>query len=362
MSSTPQILVPATVPCKAYLAASESSGLHEGDIKRRPVLAKDVGIKILYCGICHSDLHALKNDWGRTVYPLVAGHEIVGVVEQVGSEVTRFKVGQKVGVGCLVDSCRACKNCQAYREQNCFKSTLTYGGKDLVSGGQTMGGYSEKVVVNEDFVLSIPDGLDLASAAPLLCAGITVYTPLVENKIGKGKKVGVLGIGGLGSVALQIALAMGATVVAFTSSASKKEELAKLGVSEVVITSNRGELKKHQNSLDLIIDTVSAAHDILPLISTLALDGIYHVLGAPVTPFEIPAAILLFKNIKITGSLIGSIARTQEMLNLCAKHGVKPLIEIGQLKDINTLLERLEKGDVRYRFVLDIGNAFRAKL
>lgn len=348
-----------TIDTRAYIAVDKSTQLHEGLIKRREVRANDVSIQIHYCGICHTDLHQVRDEWGNAMYPMVPGHEIVGIVTSVGSSVTRFSVGQRVGVGCMVDSCGSCHYCQDGHQQYCVQgATLTYNSKDLISGGQTFGGYSDHIVVDQRFVLSIPPSLDLAEAAPLLCAGITTYYPLHQHKIGTTSKVGVLGIGGLGHLALQLAKAVGAHVVAFTSKISKRDELLSFGADEVIITSNTSDFDKIANSLDLIIDTVSDDHDITPFIASLRTAGVYHVLGASPTPLKVNTAPFLFKQLVFTGSLIGGVELTQEMLNLCADKGVRPKIELGQLKDVNQLFERLEKGDVRYRFVLDIKNAF----
>jgi uncharacterized zinc-type alcohol dehydrogenase-like protein len=306
----------------------------------------------------------MQNEWHNSHYEgpgLCPGHEIVGVVDTVGSAVTKFKVGQTVGVGCIVDTCKVCDNCTHGLEPHCVQGmTMTYDDQDKISGGFTYGGYSERIVVQERYVLSIPDGLDLAEAAPLLCAGITVYTPLSDAKIGPGKKVGVVGIGGLGHMALKLARALGAHVVAFTSKASKKDELITLGAHEAIVSSDEAELKRVANSLDLIIDTVSAGHDIVPFLNALVFKGTYCVVGAPPSGFNIPAMPLLFKRINFTGSAIGGIELTQEMLNLCGEKKFGATIELAPLKEVNTVLARLEAGDVRYRFVLDVKGAYHS--
>jgi uncharacterized zinc-type alcohol dehydrogenase-like protein len=350
----------ASTTANAFIASSPTSGLHAGQISRRTPGPSDVAIKVLYCGICHTDLHILKNDWGHTNYPLVPGHEVVGVVEAVGSNVKNFKVGQNVGVGCMVDSCLKCERCTEHQENYCVEGfTRTYNAPDKISGGFTFGGYSDSIVVSDKFVLSIPDGLDLAHAAPILCAGITTYAPLVEEKIGANSKVGIVGVGGLGHMAVKLARALGADVVAFTSKASKRDELLEMGANQVIVASNAEDLKSIQNSLDLIIDTVAAEHDVATLFGTLKWGAAYHILGAPPVPFKVPAMPLLGKRVRFVGSLIGGIQRTQEVLELCAATNIRPIIEIGQLKDVNHLLDRLEKGDVRYRFVLDIQGSFQ---
>lgn len=312
--------------------------------------------------MCHSDLHHIRSEWRKTTYPIVPGHEIVGIVEAVSAEVTKFKVGDRVGVGCMVNSCRDCDACHHGDEQYCAKCTMTYGMPDTIGNlpesvgpaPVTYGGYSERVVVQEPYVLSVPENLDFAAAAPLLCAGITVWTPIVEAAAGPGKRIGVLGVGGLGHMALKIAHAFGAQVVAFTSKADKKEELLSLGADEVVVTSDETALASVANSLDLLLDTVSADHPLMPMLATLKFGGTYHLLGASPTPLSFGAFAFLRKRVKLTGSLIGGIQQTQDMLDFCGKHNITSVIELLPFNQINTALERLEKGDVRYRFVLDI--------
>jgi uncharacterized zinc-type alcohol dehydrogenase-like protein len=347
------------------MAASAMSGLQEGVIQRRSLLPNDVAIQILFCGICHSDLHAMKNERGSTQYPFVPGHEIVGVVEEIGAEVSKFKVGQNVAVGCLVDSCLQCENCEANQENYCMNGTTpTYNGLDKILGGRTFGGYSDRIVVKDHFVLSIPDGIDLPYVAPLVCAGITTWVPLVEANVGPKTRLGVFGVGGLGHMAVKLAHAFGAHVVAFTSKESKRQELLDLGANEVVVTENGSEqLKAMKHSLDLIIDTVSADHNIVPLVDTLKYNGIYHVLGLPAAPalYQVPGNQIVFRKLKFVGSLIGGLKDTQACIDFCAEKKVLPIIEIGLLKDVNQLMERLEKGDVRYRFVLDVQTSFKTE-
>ena len=345
---------------RAYLAQNATDPLHQGEIKRRDVRDTDVSIKVHYCGICHTDLHMAHNEWGMSQYPLVPGHEIAGVVDAVGSKVTKFKVGDRVGVGCVVNTCQKCDHCNHELEHVCREGmTMTYGYPDKISpGNPTFGGYSERIVVEDRYVLRIPDGLDLADAAPLLCAGITSWTPLVQAKVGPNSKVGVVGIGGLGHLAVKLARALGASVTAFTSKASKRDELIALGANDVVVTSDPEDVKRVTGTLDVIVDTVSADHDIMSLINALVFEGTYHIVGAPSTPLKLGTFPLIMKQVRITGSGIGSIQSTQEMLDLCAEKKVAPIIEIGALKDVNHLFERLEKGDVRFRFVLDIKGHF----
>lgn len=341
------------------MADAASAPLHAGQILRREPRPTDVVIKIHYCGICHSDVHQWKNDWGNSTYPLVCGHEIVGQISAIGNKVERFMIGDRVGVGCMVDSCGDCDNCQHHNEQMCFSgATSTYGAPDRFSGGVTYGGYSEHIVVDERFVLRIPDALGMAEAAPLLCAGITTYSPLKEYKIGPESRVGIVGLGGLGHVALLIARAMGAYVVAFTSKQAKVEELKQLGANEVVLTDDEQELSAMALSLHLIIDTVADEHDVTPYLLALTFRGTYHFLGASPKPVQLPMPLILIKHLHLAGNAIGGIQPTQEMLEFCAKHSIKPKIELGQLQDINKLYERLEKGDVRYRFVLDVKSSF----
>lgn len=294
---------------------------------------------------------------------MVPGHEIAGIVEEVGSEVTKHKVGDRVGVGCIVDTCKTCERCTNDLEPYCSKFSMTYNYKDRISpelneNGVTYGGYSERIVVNERYALSIPDNLSLQEAAPLLCAGITVYAPLVDAQTGPGKRVGIVGIGGLGHVALKIARALGAHVVGITRSIAKKEEILSLGAHEVIVMEDEEALKAASESLDTIVDTVSADHPIEPLLGLLKFEGRYQLVGAPSVPLKVPSFPFLRKRLHLTGTLIGSARQTQEMLDLCGKHNIGATIETLPLSEVNTALERLEKGDVRYRFVLDIKGTF----
>ncbi len=327
------------------------------NIERREVTKNDVEIEIIYCGICHSDLHTARNEWQGTTYPNVPGHEIVGKITKVGSGVTNFKVGDMAGVGCMVDSCRECENCKADMEQFCDSgATFTYNSLDKHTGGQTYGGYSQSVVVDKSFVLKIPANLDLAATAPLLCAGITTYSPLKKWGAGPGKKVGVLGIGGLGHMAIKIAKAMGAYVVVFTSSLSKTEDAKRLGADEVVLTSNKEQLATYTKSLNLIIDTVSAQHSIDEYLSLLKVEGALVLVGAPMEPLPVTSFSLIGGRRSFAGSLIGGIAETQEMLDFCGKHNITSDIELINANQVNEAYERMLKGDVKYRFVIDIAS------
>ena len=351
----------ATTKAKAYSVASPTAEFEPTVIERRAVRDDDVSIKIHYCGICHSDLHMARNEWHQTSYPLVPGHEIVGVVDSVGSKVTKFKVGDRVGVGCFVSTCLSCDRCEKGRDSYCNKMVSTYSVDDTVGGlGKTHGGYSESIVVQEPFVLSVPDNLDFAAAAPLLCAGITVYSPLVDAQTGPGKKIGIYGIGGLGHVAIKIARAMGAHVVAITGKESKRAELLELGAHEVLISNSETteDLKAAHDTLDAVLDTVSAGHPIMDLVNLLKFEGRYHVLGGAPTPLSFSSFPLLKKRIFITGSLIGGIKETQDMLELCGKHNIVANIEKLPISKVNEAYVRLEKADVRYRFVLDIISEF----
>ena len=347
-----------SIQVKAYLAENAKDPLHLTSIPRREVGSNDVSIKIKYCGICHSDVSFYKNDWGVTSYPLVPGHEIVGIVDNVGAEVTKFKVGDKVGVGCLVDSCRNCKNCKSLEEQYCLKGfTGTYGLKG--PNGETLyGGYSEKIIVDENFVLSIPDNLDLAAAAPLLCAGITTYSPLKDAKVGPDSKVGFIGIGGLGHIGVKLAKGLGATVYAFTTKQEKRDALLKLGADEVIVTSDPKNFENYKDQLDVIVDTVSGPHDIAIYFSTLAKKGTYAMVGIGSQEYNVPSLGLLLKGAYFHGSAVGGIAETQEMLNLCGEKNIACEIEMGHFDNLPELYDRIDRGDVRFRFVLDIENDF----
>lgn len=341
---------------RAYAARSAKAPLAPWTFERRTVGAGDVRIDILYCGICHSDVHAARNEWGGTTYPLVPGHEIVGRVVETGSSVSRFRPGDLVGVGCMVDACLTCASCAAGEEQLCEKGfTGTYDGKDKISGGVTYGGYSDHVVVKEAFVLRIPEGLDPAGAAPLLCAGITTYSPLRHWKAGPGRKVGIVGLGGLGHMGIKLAHAMGAEVVLFTTSPSKVADGQRLGADSAVLWKDPAQLAPHAGTFDLIIDTVAASHDLDPFLQLLRRDGTMVLVGAPDQPHPSPNVFnLILRRRSLAGSLIGGIAETQEMLDFCAKHGIPSDIEKISMQQVNEAYDRTVKGDVKYRFVIDM--------
>ena len=342
---------------KAYGTGASTQPLQEMKIERRMVTDHDVEIEILFCGVCHSDLHTARNDWGGTVYPAVPGHEIVGRVTAVGNHVTKFKVGDLAGVGCIVDTCRTCNPCKDGFEQFCEEGmTFSFNSIDKTYGGHTFGGYSESIVTDEKYVLTIPKTLDLASAAPLLCAGITVYSPLNHWKIGQGSKVGILGIGGLGHVAIKIAKAMGAFVTVFTTSQSKVDDAKRLGADDAVLSSDPEQMKKYAGKLNFIIDTVSAKHDVNIYLNQLTVDGSMVLVGLPPEPLAISAFNVIKGRRSFAGSNIGGIAETQEMLDFCAKHNITADIELIKIQDVNTAYTRLEKGDVHYRFVIDMAS------
>lgn len=341
---------------KAYGTPAADAPLKPLIINRRIPTKQDVEIEILYCGVCHSDLHTARNDWGGTVYPSVPGHEIVGKITRVGSEVTQFKVGEMAAVGCMVDSCRECANCQQDLEQYCIPGfTGTYNGRDKHLDGRTFGGYSERVVVDEHFVLRIPEGLDLAAAAPLLCAGITTWSPLRHWKVGPGSEVAVVGLGGLGHMAIKLAKGLGADVTLFSRSPEKEKDAMELGADRVVISTDAAQMKGVANHFDLIIDTVPYVHDLNPYVATLAVNGTLVLVGflGPLEPILNTVPIVL-KRKSIAGSLIGGIAETQEMLDFCGEHGIVSEIEIIKMQEINEAYERMLKSDVRYRFVVDM--------
>jgi len=340
--------------CHAYAAPSADQPLVPWSFERRQPGANDVRIDIQYCGVCHSDLHTARGEWGGTLYPCVPGHEIVGTVTAVGSNVTGFKVGDLAGVGCLVDSCRTCQSCEEGEEQYCSNGmTGTYnGGPD---GVNTYGGYSDHIVVDAAYVLHIQQGQDLAAVAPLLCAGITTYSPLSHWKVGPGQRVGVVGLGGLGHMAVKIAKAMGAHVVLFTTSEGKRADALRLGADEVVISKDAAQMKAQANSLHFILNTVAASHNLDPLINCLRRDGTMCLVGAPEHAHPSPQVFgLILHRRSIAGSLIGGIRETQDMLDFCAQHGITADIEMIRADEINTAYERMLKGDVKYRFVMDI--------
>jgi alcohol dehydrogenase (NADP+) len=344
---------------KAYGATSAKSTLGSTTITRRDPTENDVQIEVLFCGICHSDLHQVRNEWSDvmpTVYPCVPGHEIVGRVTKVGSAVTKFQAGDLAAVGCLVDSDRTCPECQAGLEQFCPNPTLTYNFPDKHLGGVTYGGYSESVVVDERFVLRVPSNLDLAGAAPLLCAGITTYSPMRHWCISKGKKVGVVGLGGLGHMAVKFADALGAHVVVFTTSPNKKDDALRLGADEVVVSRNANEMQKHTGSFDFILDAVSADHDINAYINLLRRDGNITLVGAPEKPLAVAAFGLLFGRRSLSGSPIGGLPETQEMLDFCGAHNITADVEVIPIQKTNEAYERLLRQDVKYRFSIDMAS------
>ena len=342
----------------AYSAASATSPLAPTTIARRDPGEHDVQIEILYCGICHSDLHQVRNEWSSmpTVYPCIPGHEIVGRVTKVGSAVTKFKPGDLAAVGCMVDSDGTCPNCQAALEQFCPNMILTYNSQDMHLGGVTYGGYSDSIVVEERFVLRVPSNLDLAGVAPLLCAGITTYSPMRHWGVTKGKKVGVIGLGGLGHMAVKFAHALGAHLVVFTTSPNKKEDALRLGADDVVVSRDTDQMKKHAGSFDFILDAVSAEHDINAYIQLLRRDGNITLVGAPDKPLAVSAMGLLFGRRSLSGSLIGGIAETQEMLDFCGKHNITADVEIIPIQKVNEAYDRLLRSDVKYRFSIDMAS------
>ena len=342
---------------KAYATLSATDNLAPFSLRRREPLAKDVVIEILYCGVCHSDLHQVRNEWHNTVFPCVPGHEIVGRVSRVGGGVTKFKEGDLAAVGCLVASCGSCSNCHEGYEQYCENGqTFTYNSPDPVGAGHTFGGYSEQIVVTEDFVLRVPENLDPAAVAPLLCAGITTYSPLRHWKVGPGQKVGIVGLGGLGHMGLKFAHAFGAHTVLFTTSPGKREDALRLGADEVILSKDANEMQRHANSFDFILDAVSAEHDINAYLNLLKRDGTLTLVGAPEQPLPVAAFDLIFKRRQFAGSLIGGIAETQEMLDYCGQHGITSDIEMIAIQQVNEAYERLLKSDVKYRFVIDMAS------
>ena len=345
---------------KAYSVESPTADFQATEIPRRETTERDVQIEILYCGICHSDLHTARDEWNAvmpTVYPCVPGHEIVGRVTAVGSAVTKFKEGDTVGVGCLVGSDQSCDCCKADLEQLCPNGVFTYNSPDgHGTAPVTYGGYSESIVVDERFVLNIPENLELYATAPLLCAGITTYSPLSRGDVGPGRKVGIVGLGGLGHMGVKIAKAMGAHVVVFTTSPSKVEDAKRLGADEVILSKNADEMAAHAGTFHFILDCVSAEHDINAYLAMLQHDGELTLVGAPEKPMEISAFSLLFGRKKLSGSLIGGIAETQEMLDFCGKHNIVSDVEVIPMQQVNDAYERLLKGDVKYRFSIDMAS------
>ncbi len=340
---------------KAYAAQSATTPLAPWSLDRREPTPHDVQIDILFCGVCHSDLHTVRNEWGGTVYPAVPGHEIVGRVTKVGDHVKRFKEGDLAAVGCLVDSCRECANCKQGLEQYCLVEMVgTYNARDKHSGGVTYGGYSKKIVVTEDFVLSISDKQPLEAIAPLLCAGITTYSPLRYWKVGKGQKVGILGLGGLGHMGVKLAASFGAEVTMLSHTPSKEADAKRLGAHNFVLTKDENQVKKMSGYFDFILDTVSAEHDYNMYLNMLGTNGTMVCVGAPPTPAQVPAFNLIMGRRSLGGSLIGGIPETQEMLDYCAANNIVSDVEVIDIKDINESYERMLKGDVKYRFVIDM--------
>src|SRR5215204_5816316 len=360
MSTTTQVSSESRGQYKAeaYSAASASSPLAPTTIPRRDPGEHDVQIKILFCGICHSDLHTVRNEWSGipTVYPCVPGHEIIGRVTKVGSAVTKFKPGDIAAVGCMVDSDGDCEECQAGLEQFCPHMTATYNSPDVHLGGVTYGGYSDSIVVKDHFVLRVPSNLNLAGTAPLLCAGITTYSPLRHWGVDKGKKVGVVGLGGLGHMGVKFAHALGAHVVVFTTSPGKTEDAKRLGADEVVVSKNADEMKGHAGTFDMILDCVSADHDINAYLALVKTGGNLTLVGAPEKPLPVSAFALFFGNKTLGGSMIGGIAQTQEMLDFCGTHDITSDVEVIPIQRVNEAYERMLKGDVKYRFSIDMAS------
>jgi len=339
---------------KAYGSHKEDQDLEPIEIERRAVGDDDVEIDIHYCGVCHSDIHHVEGDWGDVKRPAVPGHEIVGLVKSVGTKVQEFKVGDKVGVGCMVDSCQTCSHCEDDHEQYCSSSTMTYGSEDKISGGHTYGGYSSKIIVNKNFILKISDKLDFKKVAPLLCAGITTYSPLMNWNVKKDDVVGVIGLGGLGHMGVKIASAMGAKVVMITRSESKKEDAKKLGADEILISKDEEQMKKHAESFDFLLNTVPVKHDMNPYISLLKPDSTMVLVGAISDWEPLNGGAMIVRRKSVAGSLIGGIKETQEMLDFCAKHGIHPEVEMIDVENVNDAFKRVKASDVKYRFVMDM--------
>jgi uncharacterized zinc-type alcohol dehydrogenase-like protein len=348
------------IPASSYAAFDANSPLRYWDFERRDVRPDDVEIDILFCGVCHSDLHAARDEWGEMNRPFVPGHEIVGRVASVGDKATKYKVGDLVGVGCMVDSCLHCSECEEGLENYCDHFVGTYMGVEAGTGKPTYGGYSSKIVVKEHFVLKIPEALDPAAAAPLLCAGITTWSPLRHWKVGPGQRVGVVGLGGLGHMGVKLAKAMGAQVVVFSTSPSKIDDAKRLGADEVVISTDPEAMAREAKSFDFILNTVAVPHDLDPFIACLKRDGTMTLVGAPPSPHKSPSIFpMLMKRRSIAGSMIGGIPETQEMLDFCGEHGVAADIELIPIQDINTAYERMLKSDVKYRFVIDVAGSLK---
>ena len=347
-----------TMKVLGFAAQSATDALAPFHFERRDRRPDDVEIEILYCGVCHSDLHMARNDWGWSLYPVVPGHEIIGRVVGVGEEVSKFKVGDQVGIGCMVDSCLHCAACEEGLEQYCEEGhTLTYGSKDRRDGMMTYGGYSEKIVATEKFVLKVPDGLNLAGAAPLLCAGITTWSPLRHWQVGPGSKVAIVGLGGLGHMGIKLAKALGAGVTLFTRSPGKEADARRLGADHIVLSTDAARMAAVRNHFDLIIDTVPYQHDVNPYLPTLSLNGTLVLVGlvGDLTP-TLSSIPLMMGRRAVAGSVIGGIAETQEMLDFCGQHGITSDVEVIRMQDVNAAYERMLKSDVKYRFVIDMGS------
>ncbi|HDZ16245.1 MAG TPA: NAD(P)-dependent alcohol dehydrogenase [Methylophaga aminisulfidivorans] len=339
----------------AYAAHSADAPLAPFTFERRSLRENDVSIEILYCGVCHSDLHVARNDWGGSTFPVVPGHEIVGKVTDVGASVSKYKVGDTVAVGCMVDSCQECDECHNDHEQYCRNGfTLTYGSNDRITGDMTQGGYSKHIVVREEFVLRIPESLDITRAAPLLCAGVTTYSPLREWNVGPGSRVGVVGMGGLGHMAIKLAVGLGAYVTVISRSPSKEADAKALGAHHFLISENEDEMSKAASSFDLIIDTVPVQHDLNPYIPLLEHDATIVLVGQIGPVDSVSTGPMIFGRRRVAGSLIGGIAETQEMLDFCARMNILPECEMIKMEEINDAFDRMEKSDVRYRFVIDM--------
>jgi len=343
------------IDTKGYAAQNAKAPVAPWNFQRREVKPRDVQIDILYCGVCHSDLHQIRNEWGGSIFPMVPGHEIIGRVSKVGTQVQKFKIGELTGVGCMVDSCRECENCRNGLEQYCTGgASFTYNGYEQDRKTPTYGGYSKTIVVHEDFVVHISEKLPITGVAPLLCAGITTYSPLRHWKVGKGHKVGVLGLGGLGHMAVKFAVSFGAEVTMLSTSPSKETDAKKLGAHKFLLTTNAASLKGVKGYFDFIIDTVSAPHDYNLYLSLLKTDGVQICVGVPPTAAEIFGFSLIAGRKSLAGSSIGGLPETQEMLDYCADHNITSDVEVINIKDINKAYERMLKGDVRYRFVIDM--------
>jgi uncharacterized zinc-type alcohol dehydrogenase-like protein len=344
------------IPAKGYAAPSAKVPLGPFKFERREVGPHDVQIEILYCGVCHSDIHQARDEWGGSIFPMVPGHEIVGKITKIGDQVTKFKVGETAGVGCFVDSCRTCPSCKAGLEQYCdFFPVVTYNGKDK-EGNPTYGGYSNQIVVDENYTLHVSDKLPLAGVAPLLCAGITTYSPIMEWKMGKGHKVGVVGLGGLGHMAVKLAASKGAEVTVLSTSPSKEKDAKALGAQHFIVTKDAAQMQAAAGSLDFIINTIAAKHDYNEYLQLLKLDGTMVLVGIPDEPLPVSAFGLVMKRRRLAGSLIGGIKETQEMLDYCAEHGITSDVEVINIDYINEAYERMIKGDVHYRFVIDMAS------